>query len=149
MLFNILRVVLTVVEVVVCFLLITAILIQKSKTQGAGLAFGAGVGETLFGGQIGNVMTKITVVLAVIFLLNTTALTFMAVKAKYHRPVDRKAVPEMPVGGPGTALPTDMAPSDMVPVEPGSAVNVEAPAAPVAPGGTAGGDAPILPAPQE
>lgn len=101
--FNILRVTLTVVEVVVCFLLITAILIQKSKTQGAGLAFGAGVGETLFGGQIGNVMTKVTVILAIVFLLNTTVLTFLAVKAKYRRPIKASPPAEAPAGDPTAA----------------------------------------------
>ncbi len=108
--FTFLKITLTVVEVIVCFLLITAILIQKSKTQGAGLAFGSGVGETLFGGQIGNVMTKVTVILAVVFLLNTTVLTFMAVKAKYRRPVTVPAQAEAPVGGPATTAPAPVSP---------------------------------------
>lgn len=125
--FNILRVLLTVVEVAVCFLLITAILIQKSKTQGAGLAFGSGVGETLFGGQIGNVMTKITVILAIVFLVNTVALTFMAVKAKYRRPVQAPPAAEMPIGGPGTTAPAGMPPveSPLAPEGPVSAAPTE------------------------
>lgn len=124
MLFNMLKIVLTVVEVLVCVLLITAVLIQKSKTQGAGLAFGAGVGETLFGGQIGNVMTKITVILTVIFLVNTTALTYMAVKGKYRRPVAVKNVAPAPVQGPvaapaGTEMPMEPVPGGgMLPPEP-------------------------------
>ena len=100
MLFNIIKIVLTVVEISVCLLLITAILIQKSKTQGAGLAFGSGVGETLFGGQIGNVMTKVTVILAIVFLVNTTVLTFMAVKGKYRKPTRARAQTEQTTGGP-------------------------------------------------
>lgn len=73
----ILRYLLLFVEVLVCFLLIGAILLQKSKSQGAGMMFGSGVGESLFGGQVGNVLTKVTVILAAIFLLTTTALAFL------------------------------------------------------------------------
>jgi preprotein translocase subunit SecG len=121
MLFNIIKVTLTVVEVIVCMLLITAVLMQKSKTQGAGLAFGSGVGETLFGGQIGNVMTKITVILTVIFLVNTTALTYMAVKAKYRRTVRVRATPEQTTGGASSTAPArgviDPGPARSTPVE--------------------------------
>ncbi len=65
------------VQVVVGFMLIGIILLQKSKSQGMGTAFGGGMGESLFGSQVGNVLTKVTVVLAFIFLLNSTMLAFM------------------------------------------------------------------------
>ena len=104
--FEAIRVILTIVEVLVCVLLITAILIQKSKTQGAGLAFGSGVGETLFGGQIGNVMTRITVILAVVFLVNTTALTYMAVKGKGRQSAPKKEqTTPAPKSGPASTIP--------------------------------------------
>ena len=117
MLFNIIKMVLTVVEVSVCVLLITAILIQKSKTQGAGLAFGSGVGETLFGGQIGNVMTKVTVILAIVFLVNTTVLTFMAVKGKYRKPARASAPIEQTTSGP-----VEPSPLGLPPVAPDSGI---------------------------
>jgi preprotein translocase subunit SecG len=66
-----------VIEVVTCFLLISLILIQKTKSQGAGLAFGASMGESLFGAQTGNVLTKVTVWLTIIFLVNTTILALL------------------------------------------------------------------------
>ena len=69
--------VLIVLEIVCCLLLIGAVLLQKSKGQGMGLAFGAGMGEQLFGAHAGNVLTKATVILAIAFLLNTTALTLL------------------------------------------------------------------------
>ena len=47
---------LVVVEIVSAVLLIGVILIQKTKSQGMGLAFGSGMGESLFGAQIGNVI---------------------------------------------------------------------------------------------
>lgn len=71
---EILRYLLIVIEVLTCLLLIGVILLQQSKSQGMGLAFGGGMGETLFGSRAGNVLTKITVTLALIFLVNTTLL---------------------------------------------------------------------------
>ena len=69
---------LIVIEVVSALLLIGFILLQKTKDEGLGLAFGAGVGETLFGSRAGNVLTKITIGLAVIFLVDTLMLGYMA-----------------------------------------------------------------------
>lgn len=65
------------IQVIVGLMLIGIILIQKSKGQGMGTAFGGGMGESLFGSQVGNVLTKITVVLALIFMVNSTFLAFM------------------------------------------------------------------------
>ena len=39
------------IEAIISVLLIGIILLQKSKDEGLGLAFGAGVGETDFGGR--------------------------------------------------------------------------------------------------
>jgi preprotein translocase subunit SecG len=67
----ILRAILIIVEVLTSVLMIGVILLQKAKDEGLGLAFGAAVGETLFGSRAGNVLTKITIVLACVFLVNT------------------------------------------------------------------------------
>ena len=72
----VIRGILLVILAVTCLLLIGAVLIQRSKGGGLGLAFGAGVGESLFGAQTGNVLTKITIGLAVTFLVCTTLLAF-------------------------------------------------------------------------
>ena len=65
------------VEAVVCLMLIGIILIQKSKGQGLGLSFGSGAAESVFGGQMGNVLTRTTVILAIAFLVNTTLLAIL------------------------------------------------------------------------
>ncbi|MDD2598029.1 MAG: preprotein translocase subunit SecG [Kiritimatiellae bacterium] len=62
-------------EIIICFLLGGVILLQKPKDGGLGVSFGGGMGESLFGAQMGNVLTKATVALAVIFLLNTIVLS--------------------------------------------------------------------------
>ena len=63
------------VEAVVSALLIGIILLQKSKGGMGGAAFGGGMGEAIFGSRMGNVLTKSTVVLGSIFLINTILLT--------------------------------------------------------------------------
>lgn len=58
-----------IVVIVLCsLLLIGLILLQKSKSEGLGLAFGAGAGESLFGARAGNVLSRATVVLGVVFM---------------------------------------------------------------------------------
>ena len=70
---NTLYTILIVFEAFVCFLLIGIVLLQKSTGDGNGLSFGSGA-ESVFGAQTGNVLTRSTVVLAVLFLVNTLAL---------------------------------------------------------------------------
>ena len=60
---------------IVCLLLIGLVLIQKTKGQGA-VSFGGGV-EAVFGAQMGNVLTRATVVLAILFLAITTVLALI------------------------------------------------------------------------
>jgi preprotein translocase subunit SecG len=66
------------IEVVTAVLLVAIILLQKTKDEGLGLAFGAGVGESLFGSRAGNVLTKITIGLAIVFLVDTLILGYIA-----------------------------------------------------------------------
>ena len=60
-----------VIEVVTALLLVGIILLQKSKGEGLGLAFGAGAGESLFGARAGNVLTRATVILGIVFMANS------------------------------------------------------------------------------
>ena len=64
-----------VIEIIVSFLLCGIILLQKPKDGGLGVSFGGGMGESLFGAQMGNVLTKGTIILATVFLLNTIVLS--------------------------------------------------------------------------
>ncbi len=67
--------ILYVLEVIVCFLLGGIILLQKPKDGGLGVSLGGGMGEALFGAQMGNVLTKGTIILGTIFLINTLVLS--------------------------------------------------------------------------
>ncbi len=68
------------VEALVSALLIGVVLIQKSKGGMGGSAFGGGMGEAIFGSRMGNVLTKATVVLGIIFLVNTILLTIFTAR---------------------------------------------------------------------
>ena len=64
----ILKSLLLVIVVLSSLLLVIIILLQKSKSEGLGLAFGSSTGESLFGARAGNVLSKATVTLTIIFL---------------------------------------------------------------------------------
>ena len=139
MLINILVTILGVIEVLCGILLVTLILLQKSRSQGAaaGLAFGAGMGESLFGAQATNILQKITVVLTTIFLVNTTLMAFLG--SRQHRAGVRSVTDDMPsspapIEAPASSGPMSQGPArvDMSPSTPISAAPAEgvAPSAP-------------------
>jgi len=68
---------LTVVEVVTAVLLIGIILIQESKAGGGLGAMSGGVTESVFGASAGNVLTRATVILGTVFLVNTLTLNVL------------------------------------------------------------------------
>lgn len=70
---------LIVLEILVSILLTLVILVQPSKGGGGlgGALGGGGMGEQLFGARTGNVLTKATVILATVFLVNTMGLAFL------------------------------------------------------------------------
>lgn len=74
---EILKGLLVVVEALVGLLVIGLVLLQKARDQGLGLAFGSGVGESIFGSRAGNVLTKGTVWLGSAFMINTVLLAVL------------------------------------------------------------------------
>ncbi len=74
-----LQTLLFVLQVLVAVALIGFILIQHGKGADAGAAFGSGSSSTVFGSQgSGGFMVKVTTALAVVFLLNSLALGYLA-----------------------------------------------------------------------
>jgi preprotein translocase subunit SecG len=73
--------ILTFLLVVNCAALVLLILVQlPKKDAGAGLAFGGGAADALFGAGSGNALTKITKWAALIFMLLTVFLSMLEVK---------------------------------------------------------------------
>lgn len=121
---TILTYLLLVVEAVCSVLLVGVILLQRTKGQGMGLAFGAGMGESLFGSQVGNVLTRTTVTLAVIFLANTTVLAILGTQRTSASAVD--SVTDM------VPTATAPAPQPMAPPPGGGMPAADFPSAPAA-----------------
>lgn len=102
---NILYYVLCVVEVLVCLLLIGVILLQRGKDGGAaGLSMGGGMGEAIFGAQMGNVLTRVTVILGFIFLTNTLVLAILSARKDGRSLMEGAVRPATPAAA---ALPGD------------------------------------------
>lgn len=148
--------VLVAVEVIISIMLIGIVLIQRTKGQGAGLSFGNGA-EAIFGAQMGNVLTRTTVILGILFLINTTILAMIhpessATKSALDQALEKqeKAKVEAPAAVDvsaeeaqallETAAPAVEAPAVETPaVETPAAPAVETPAAPAV-------EAPVAPA---
>ncbi len=124
----IIRSLLLVVEVVVSLMLIGLILLQKSKGGGLGVAFGGGGEGSMFGSRTGNVLTKATIVLGLVFLVNTLILGIMFTRGVTDGPsaIDRQLLgeqaqeptaeaPMQPVDADGDA---DSTTPDIDPIEP-------------------------------
>jgi len=127
-----LAILLTIIEVAVCLLLISLVLIQRSKGEGISSAIGGGMGEAIFGANVGNVVTRTTVVLGIVFLLNTICLTLLLTKTRGNSTgsvMDDMAKP--PVNREAPALPRPSGPAPVLPTTPAPAA--PAPAAPATP----------------
>ena len=67
----------TLLLVLICILLVLVILMQRpNANSGMGAALGGGAAEGMFGGEAGNVLTKLTVKLTVLFFLLSAGLYF-------------------------------------------------------------------------
>jgi preprotein translocase subunit SecG len=131
---------LTVVMVLDCAALILLVLIQlPKKDAGAGLAFGGGATDALFGAGSGNVLTKITKYAATIFFVLSVTLSVM--QGYYHNrtaSVFEQKIQQasMPLGVPATspaAKPAAVPGTNALAVPPAAAENTNLPIAIPAP----------------
>ena len=65
---------LIVVHTITCVFLILFVLLQAGKGAEVGATFG-GISQTYFGTQGGNILTKVTTVLAIVFMVTSIGLT--------------------------------------------------------------------------
>lgn len=70
--------ILTITHVLICILLVLVVLMQSGKGSDIGSLFGGGASQTLFGATGGkNILTRITTILAVAFMLNAFLLALL------------------------------------------------------------------------
>jgi preprotein translocase subunit SecG len=133
---------LTVVHVLVCLILIVVVLLQRGKGAEIGAVFGGGASNTVFGSRgAGNFFTRLTTGAAVIFMVTSLVLSYLATQRSQESLFDDEpAAAEEPAGGtadspfseiPGAAAPSEpeapaAPPTEPAPAEPAPA---DAPAA--------------------
>ncbi len=103
--------ILTALLVLDCLFLILLVLVQlPKKDAGAGIAFGGGTADALFGAGSGNVLTKVTKWATTIFFVLAIALSIMQSRAHTKRsmltslpPPTESALPASPSAPPSSA----------------------------------------------
>ncbi len=128
----IIRSLLLIVEVLVSIMLIGLILLQKSKGGGLGVAFGGGGEGSMFGSRTGNVLTKATIILGVVFLVNTLFLGILFTRGVTAGPsaIDRELMRE-PVSEAPLVSPVDIIEAE--PESPAVPAEVQEPAVEIEP----------------
>lgn len=123
---------------VVCFLLIVIVLIQKNRGSGLSGAFGGVGGHSAFGTKTGDVMTWFTVGFAGLFLLIAVVGNFVfepetgAGRAATRQPAPAPGLPGAAGEGAAAPEPTSPAPSpsNPAPSSPAPSPGVAAPVSP-------------------
>jgi preprotein translocase subunit SecG len=106
------RTLLIILEAACSLALIGLILLQKSKSEGLGMAFGGGGNDSLFGARAGNVLTKATVGIGIAFLVNTLILGMLFAGSANESLMDSADAPAaVPMAQP-SAVPMDQ-PADI------------------------------------
>lgn len=92
---NVMGAVLTAIHVISCILLILIVLLQSGKAGNIAAAFGGGGGEveTLFGSRTGNVLTRITAALAVVFMATALGLSLLSQGGSGRSVIGESVVP--------------------------------------------------------
>jgi preprotein translocase subunit SecG len=73
--------ILLVLHLIVAIIMVVIILLQQGPGANAGAAFGSGASGTVFGSRgTGSFLSRMTAVLATVFMLNSAALAWMAAR---------------------------------------------------------------------
>jgi len=127
MFLNIALGVLLVVFVFVCLLLILVVLMQRSKQDGLGAAFGGGLTETVFGAQTSSILIRFTSWLIAIFFILAVALAYLyGHQSRQASALSRLLHPVVPV--PAETAPAVPAVAPMSPAASGGPVPSPVPA---------------------
>ncbi len=102
---NVFRTLLVILEAACCLALIGLVLLQKSKSEGLGMAFGGGGNDSLFGARAGNVLTKATIGIFIVFLVNTLVLGILFAGSADQSLMDNAVAPAAPMQQQAPAFP--------------------------------------------
>jgi preprotein translocase subunit SecG len=86
----------TIIHIIACLFLIGVVLLQQGKGADMGAVFG-GSSSTIFGSSgAGNFLTRLTTVMAVVFMLTSLALTYSSARRLGSTVFDSGSMPEPP-----------------------------------------------------
>lgn len=86
----------TVIHIIACLFLIGVVLLQQGKGADMGAVFG-GSSSTIFGsGGAGNFLTRLTTIMAVVFMLTSLTLTYSGARRITSTVFDAAPLPEPP-----------------------------------------------------
>jgi preprotein translocase subunit SecG len=123
-----LTVVVPIVHVVACIFLIVVVLLQTGKGADMGAVFGGGGSQTLFGSSgAGNLLTKLTTVMAATFMATSLTLAVSSSGRQESGLLDRLPDAAQTIPAPGT-VPNAPAPGDVAGTAPTAATPEAAPA---------------------
>lgn len=112
---NILLVFLLTIHVMVSFLMIIAVLMQRPRSEGLGAAFGGGMTDNIFGAQTTNVLAKATTILGITFFVLTLGIAMIYSRTGTQQTTIQRELMEMapavpaeaPTGAPGGTVIVD------------------------------------------
>jgi preprotein translocase subunit SecG len=118
------KIFLTVLHIMTCFVLIVVVLLQRGKGAEIGAVFGGGASSTVFGARgAGNFLTKLTTGSAIIFMVTSLSLSYLSTR------ILQPSLFDEPAGAPATesapATPAGESDSPFVEIEPGVATETE------------------------
>jgi len=115
---EIMSTVIIIIHVVVCFALISIVLLQHGKGAGIGAAFG-GSSQTVFGSTgAAPFLAKLTAVAAILFMLTSLSLTFLSRQQEVSVMRGLKGKPATQEKAPEPALPAAPAEKPATPAPP-------------------------------
>jgi preprotein translocase subunit SecG len=119
----------TILHIIACLFLISVVLLQQGKGADMGAVFG-GSSSTIFGsGGAGNFLTRLTTIMAVVFMLTSLTLTYTGARRMGSTVFDSAPLPEappleipaQPQGKPAQVEPAAQAPAPAPAAEPQAA----------------------------
>ena len=103
MLINFIIIALQIVLIVLCAFMVLIILMQRSKQEGLGAAFGSGMTESVFGAETSNVLSRLTVWCVVLFFAITLTLSSLYAHRSNPSTGVQKALKELSTNTSSTA----------------------------------------------
>ena len=95
---------LQIVLVLLCAFMVLIILMQRSKQEGLGAAFGAGMTESVFGADTSNILSRLTVWCVVLFFAITLTLSSLYAHRSTPSSGVKKALSELSSPSPSTKV---------------------------------------------